>query len=66
MKTQFITNDSGKKLAVILPIKEYEQMIEAIEEAEDIKLYDSVKIKNESSINIETAFKKLDAKRSNK
>ncbi|HLF64005.1 MAG TPA: hypothetical protein VI603_09635 [Saprospiraceae bacterium] len=40
MKTQFIVDDNGNKLAVILPMKEYEKMIEELEELEDIKLYD--------------------------
>jgi hypothetical protein len=26
MKTQFVTDDHGKKLAVILPIKDYEKI----------------------------------------
>ncbi len=30
MKTQFITDNSGHKLAVILPIKDYNKMIEEL------------------------------------
>lgn len=43
MKTQFVTDDHGKKLAVILPIKEYEKMVEELEDLEDIRLYDEAK-----------------------
>ncbi len=43
MKTQFVTDDHGKKLAVILPIKDYEKMIEELEDLEDIRLYDEAK-----------------------
>lgn len=43
MKTQFITDDNGNKLAVILPIKDYEKMVEELEEIEDIRLYDEAK-----------------------
>ena len=43
MKTQFITDDQGKKLAIILPIKEYQNIINCLEELEDIKLYDEAK-----------------------
>jgi len=50
MKTQFITNEKGKKLAVILPIKEYEKMLDELEELEDIKLYDEVKSREEEAI----------------
>ena len=43
MKTQFVTDDHGKKLAVILPIKDYERMVEELEDLEDIRLYDEAK-----------------------
>lgn len=43
MKTQFVTDDHGKKLAVILPIKDYQKMIEELEDLEDIRLYDEAK-----------------------
>lgn len=42
-KQQYITDEKGKKLAVILPISEYEKMLEEIEDLEDIKLYDKTK-----------------------
>jgi len=43
MKTQFITDDTGKKLGVLLPIKEYNRMLEELEDIEDVKLYDEAK-----------------------
>ena len=43
MKTQFITNEKGEKISVILSIKDFEQIIENLEELEDIKSYDKVK-----------------------
>ena len=43
MKVQFVTDDHGKKLAVILPIKDYERMVEELEDLEDIRLYDEAK-----------------------
>ncbi len=43
MKTQFVTDDHGKKLAVILPIKDYQKMVEGLEDLEDIRLYDQAK-----------------------
>jgi oligoendopeptidase F len=63
MKTQFITNDSGKKLAVILPISRYRKMIEDIEELEDIRAYDEAKKDNEPSISIDEAFEMIEKKR---
>ncbi len=66
MKKQFVTDDHGKKLAVILPIKEYHKMLEELEELEDIKLYDEAKKSNEPSIPIDDAFKMIEAKRNAK
>ena len=56
--TQFIKDETGRKLAVILPMVEYEKMLEDIEELEDIRLYDEVKARNESSITLEEYTKK--------
>tara|TARA_R110002072_G_scaffold288902_3_gene455287 strand:- start:413 stop:610 length:198 start_codon:yes stop_codon:yes gene_type:complete len=47
MRTQYVTDNNGNKLAVILPIDEYNKMVDDIEELEDIKLYD--KSKNEDT-----------------
>ncbi|MEI7803170.1 MAG: hypothetical protein WCI97_11020 [Bacteroidota bacterium] len=61
MKTtnaQFITDDKGKKQAVILSMKEYKKIVEELEELEDIKLYDEVKNKNEKSIPFSEYLKK--------
>ncbi len=66
MRTQFVTDDHGKKLAVILPIKEYNKMLEELEELEDIKLFDEAKKSNEPSIPIDDAFKMIEAKRNAK
>lgn len=44
--------EKGKKLAVILPMAEYEKMLEDVEELEDIHMYDEVKARNESLITL--------------
>lgn len=58
MKTQFVTDDHGNKLAVILPIKDYQKMLEELEELEDIKRYDQVKARNEASMPFSEYLKK--------
>lgn len=55
---QYITNEKGEKISVILPIKEYLQLLEAIEENEDIRLYDEVKSRNEKRISLDEYLKK--------
>ena len=43
MKTQFVTDNNGKKTAVLLPIKDYRKILEDLEQLEDIRLYDKAK-----------------------
>jgi hypothetical protein len=60
---QYITDNTGKKISVVLPIKDFDAIMEELEELEDIKLYDEAKKSNEPSIPIDEAFKMIEAKR---
>lgn len=60
---QFITDIKGVKLSVVLPIKDFEAMLEELDELEDIKLYDEALKSNEPSIPIDEAFKIIEDKR---
>ena len=44
---QYITDNSGKKTAAIITMKEFNTILEELEELEDIKLYDESKNDNE-------------------
>lgn len=63
MKTQFVTDDHGNKLAVILPIKDYQKMLDELDELEDIKLYDQVKTRKEASMPFNEYLKKRNKNR---
>jgi hypothetical protein len=41
--TQYITDKKGKKISVVLPIKDFNAIMEELEELDDIKLYDKAK-----------------------
>jgi PHD/YefM family antitoxin component YafN of YafNO toxin-antitoxin module len=60
---QYITDNTGKKISVVLPLKDFNAIMEELEELEDIKLYDEAKKANEPSIPIDDAFKMIEAKR---
>ncbi|MBK6477756.1 MAG: hypothetical protein IPK94_10805 [Saprospiraceae bacterium] len=60
---KYIVDNEGKKISVILPIKDFKAIMEELDELEDIKLYDEAKKSNEPSIPIDKAFKKIEAKR---
>lgn len=60
MKTQYITDTTGKKVSVILPIKDFEKILDELEELEDIKAYDRVKARKSEQIPFEQAVKEIE------
>jgi PHD/YefM family antitoxin component YafN of YafNO toxin-antitoxin module len=60
---QYIKDSKGNHSMVILPVKEFNTLMEELEELEDIRLYDEAKKSNEPSIPINDAFKMIEAKR---
>ncbi len=63
VKGNFVTDAKGKRIAVLLPIKDYNQMLSELEELEDIRLYDEVKSRKEKSIPFEQYLKQRKKKR---
>ncbi len=63
---QYITDNKGKKISVVLPMKEFKNIIAELEEFQDIKLYDEAKLANEPSVSIDEAFSIIEAARHNK
>ena len=62
-KENFIVDDHGKRVAVMLPIKRYDKILEALEELEDIKAYDAAKAKNEETVPLRDAIKQRKLKK---
>mgnify|MGYP001305552635 CR=1 FL=1 len=60
---KYITNPAGKKQAVVLSIDEYTFLLNELEELEDIRLYDKVKSKNESSVELTEYLKTRKSKK---
>ena len=58
-----ITDNTGKKISVVLPMKDFKAIMEELEELEDIKLYDEAKKSKGPSFPIDDAFKMIEAKR---
>jgi hypothetical protein len=63
---QYITDNTGKKISVVLSMKDFKAILEELEELEDIKLYDEAKKSNEPSIPVDEAFRMIEAKRRTK
>ncbi|PJZ55892.1 hypothetical protein [Leptospira barantonii] len=60
---QYITDEKGKKLSVVLSIQEYKKILESLQELEDIRLYDEVKAKREKSIPLQSFLKARSGKK---
>lgn len=63
MEIQYLTDAKGKKKAVVIPIKMYENLLDKLDELEDIRLYNEAKKNEGSYIPIDEAFKIIEAKR---
>ena len=59
---QYITDKDGKKVSVVIPLAEYEQILDELEELDDIRLYDEAKNDKEPSISFDEYVKKRRAK----
>jgi len=65
MTIQYLTNDKGERTAVQIPIEDYNQMLEHLEELEDIKLFDeAMKEDDGTRISMEEAFKIVEQEKS--
>ncbi len=62
-KNQFITDAGGKKVAVILPVKDYEKMLDELDEYACIKAYDKANSRKQEFIPAADMFKAIEQKR---
>lgn len=63
LSPQYITDESGKKLSVVLSIEEYEALLEELEELEDIRLFDEGKQEKGASLSLDEAFTWIENRR---
>lgn len=64
METQFLTDKKGNKTGVLLSMKQYNKLIEKLEDLEDVRLYDEAKRQDDGyRISIDDAFKIIEEKR---
>ena len=56
MDERWLVDEKGNRVAVVLPIAEYDQILEDLEELEDIRAFDEAKASGEKPIPIEQAL----------
>ncbi|GAB3567182.1 hypothetical protein GCM10027578_17570 [Spirosoma luteolum] len=55
---QYIVNEHGERVSVVLSIQEWQQMLDELEELDDIRQYDAVKARNEPTMSLADYRKK--------
>jgi PHD/YefM family antitoxin component YafN of YafNO toxin-antitoxin module len=43
VSTRYVVDENGKRVEVIMSVEEYERLIEALEDLEDVRIYDEAK-----------------------
>ena len=59
---QYITDKDGNKMSVVIPLDEYEQILEELDELDDIRLYDEAEKSNEPSMPFDEYVKQRHSK----
>ncbi len=60
---QFVVNERGEKVAVVISIEEYERILEELEDLEDIRACDEAKASGETPIPLEEALARIERSR---
>ncbi|MGH9741993.1 MAG: type II toxin-antitoxin system prevent-host-death family antitoxin [Candidatus Acidiferrum sp.] len=53
---QFVVNERGERIAVVLSIEEYEKILEELDDLDDVRAYDEAKASGETPIPLEQAL----------
>ena len=57
---RFITDSSGKRIAVILDLERYKELLEAMEELDEIRAFDEAKATEDEAIPFEQAVREIE------
>ncbi len=57
---QFIVDDNQRRRAVVLPLAEWEQVVEELEELDDIRAYDQAKAGSQEAVPVEKAVREIE------
>jgi PHD/YefM family antitoxin component YafN of YafNO toxin-antitoxin module len=63
IKEKFLVDDQGQRVAVLLDISDYENLLDELDELDAIKAYDAAKASGEDSIPLEDALAEVDRNR---
>lgn len=61
--TQFVTDDAGHRVAVLIGLDRYHQLLEALEEIDAIRAYDDAKGSGDEAVPFEEATREIERDR---
>ncbi len=61
---QFVVNERGEKVAVVISIEDYEKMLEELKDLEAIRDYEEAKASGETSVPFDEAVARIERNRS--
>lgn len=62
-RERYLTDESGKRVGVVLDIKQYEKMLDELDELEAIRAYDDAKASGEEGVPLDQALREIERKR---
>ena len=60
---QFVTDENGVRVAVVLDIKEYEELLDDLEDLQAVREYEEAKASGETPIPLEQALANIERSR---
>jgi PHD/YefM family antitoxin component YafN of YafNO toxin-antitoxin module len=63
MAPMVVTNEKGKQVGVLVPLKDYEKMIKALEDAADERAYSKAMRRKEETVSLREAIRLRKEKR---
>lgn len=66
LRENFVVDAKGNRVGVFLPIKDYNKLLEELEELDDIKAYDKAMSRKLEFVPLEQALKQIETSRKKK
>ena len=63
LNEKYVVDEKGKRIGIMLDIKEYRKILEALEELESIRAYDRAKTSKDKPIPFDQAVAQIERKR---
>lgn len=66
LRENFVVDAKGNRVGVFLPIKDYNKLIEELEDRDDIRAYDKAMSRKQEFIPLDQALKQIETSRKKK